>query len=313
MRTVGIVALCVCSATLAGGLAGQAHADTARAWAAAKGAMPADAKAVVGVDVAALQKTQLFQAFYPKLHEKKDVAEVFDALKDTCKLDPIAVVRGMVVALSGDQQEGAVYVALSGVDRAKLSSCYQRVGTARHKDQKIDVKQDGDITALIKDNETVYLGWIGKDVLVVSIHAQDKPSLVKWMGGKGAFGKSDLAKTIGKLNTSLAVWAAGLAAKEIAPGMTVKGGYGTVAIGKGSLPIDIHAQMENADQASQAASAATMQLGVATSGAAQLPPELVTMLQTVTFAAEKDEVHIKANVAEKDLITVLTQSVLGAP
>jgi hypothetical protein len=247
------------------------------------------------------------------MHDKADVAEVFDALKDSCKVDPLTAVRGLVVALSSDQKEGAIYVALAGLDRAKLSSCYQRVAQARHKDQKITVKQDGDITELTKDAETVFLGWIGKDVLVVSIHAQDKPSLVKWMGGKGAFVKSDLAKTVGKLNTSMALWAAGEVAKEIAPGVTVKGGYGTVAVGKGSLAADVHAQMENADQATQAASAATMQLGVVTSGAAQLPPEIVTILQTVTVSADKDEVRIKANVAEKDLISLLAQNGFGGP
>jgi hypothetical protein len=312
MRTAAIFATTLSLAVVAVVAAeGQARADTARVWAAAKAALPADAKLVIGVDIAAVQKTQVFQAVYPKLHDSPDANQILGMMKDDCKLDPLAVVRGVVVAMSADQEEGAIYLAVSGIDRAKLSSCFQRVAQARHKDAKIAVKQNGDITELTRDSETAYIGWIGKDVIVVSKHGEDRASLVKWMGGKGAFAKSDVAKTLAKVNTGAPIWGAGAIPNELQPGMKLKLGYGAVTTAKGSLAVDFHAVMESADQAIAAADLVNVQLDVVKSGNAPVPPDAVALLKTVTVAADKDEVRIKANVDEKDVLTAVQHGLAG--
>jgi hypothetical protein len=305
MRTAGIVAAIALSSICLLGLQRQARADTARAWTAAKAGLPADTKIVIGVDVTAIQKTQLFQTLYPKVHDKPDVAEMLDTMKDTCKLDPLSVVRGVVIGMSTDRDDGAVYIALSGVDRAKLSSCFQRVAQARHKDTKVAVKQDGDITELVKGSDSAFIAWVGKDVIAVSLHAQDKASLGKWTGGKGAFAKSELARTLGKVNATAAIWAAGESAKEIEAGITVKGGYGAVTVGNGNVAADVHAMMETAAQATSAASMANKQLDAARQGGQGVPPELAALLKAVMISADKDEVRIKANILEKDLLAIV--------
>src|SRR5690349_17886579 len=101
MRTAGILAALALSIAA---LHGQARADTSRAWAAAKAGLPADAQVVIGIDVATVQKTQLFATFYPKLRDQPEFAKVLDAIKDGCKIDPLAVIQGVVVALSGSQE-----------------------------------------------------------------------------------------------------------------------------------------------------------------------------------------------------------------
>src|SRR6185436_5567423 len=87
MRAVGILAAAALSL-----VALPARADTAKAWSAAKAGLPADAKVVLALDFAALQKTQVFAELWPKLLERFDAAKVLDEMKAECKLDPMAMV-----------------------------------------------------------------------------------------------------------------------------------------------------------------------------------------------------------------------------
>jgi hypothetical protein len=325
MRTAGIFAALAVTF-----VSSHARADS-KAWTAAKAGLPADAKLVIGVDFAAIQKTELFATYYPKLLEKAEAAQMISTMKDSCKIDPLTAVQAVVVAMSSDQQDGAIYIAVAGVDRAKLTSCIQLAAQqkadkaaaekpatdkpaadkpAADKPAKVSVKQDGNLTQITNGADTALFGWVGKDVIVVSIHAQDKASLVKWMGGKGALAKSTLGKSIAKINTSAAVWGAGEETKEVEQGITVKGGYGAVKFAKGSVDADVHAMMENAAQATKMATSANKQLDEAKQGS-QLPPMIAGMLKTVTIAAAGDEVVIKATVVEKDLMNVLSLAGLG--
>jgi hypothetical protein len=308
MHTAGIVAAVGVSLVSL-----HAGADSSKAWSAAKAGLPADAKLVVGVDFAAVQKTQLFATLWPKLLEKAEVAKALGMMKDTCKIDPLVVVQGMVVAMSDDQQDGAGYLAISGIDKAKLSSCLQRaVQGLADKDAKVSLKQDGNITQVSDGKDSIFLGWVSKDVIVVSLHTQDKASLVKWMGGKGALAKTGIGKAIAKVNTSAAIWGAGETSKEVQPGVIVKGGYGAVTFSKGNLGADVHGVMESAAQAATMASSANKQLDEAKQGAL-VPPAIVAVLKAITVIAANDEVVLKASVLEKDLVGALSLALGGGP
>jgi hypothetical protein len=270
-----------------------------------------------------VQKTQLFATFYPKLHDQPDVGKVLDAIKNSCKLDPLAIIQGVVIASTGEQDDGVMYLTVSGVDRTRLSSCLQATAQAAapspaeadDKPAKVTVKQSGNITEVTRGAETGFFGWVGKDVLVVTFHATDKPSLVKWMGGKGALAKSDLGKALGRVNTAAAMWGAGLGTKEIQPGMTAKGGYGAVTYAKGALAADVHAMMETAAQAASASMMANQQLTLV-KATGQVPPELSPVVDAISVSADKDELHIKANVAEKDVLSAISFAMsnnLGGP
>jgi hypothetical protein len=255
---------------------------------------------VVGVDVAAIQKTQLFATYYPKLHDKPDAAKVLDALKDTCKLDPVAIIQGLVVGTAADGEDGAMYVALTGVDKARLSSCLQAAARAEDKDAKVSVKNTGNVTEVTKGTDTAFFGWVGKDVVVVPFHTNDRPSLTRWMGGKGALGKSDLGKTLARIDTRATIWGAGQGTKELQPGVNARGGYGTVTYTRGTVAADVHAILESADQAATMATAANQQLAEVKKGS--LPPEFSALLNAVTIGADKDEIRVKASVSEKDMM-----------
>ena len=285
-----------------------ARADTARAWSAARAGLPADAKLVIGLDLAAVQKTQLFAQLWPALLEKADATQVVNEMKAQCKIDPLAVVQGFVVAVTGDQQEGAAYIAISGIDKARLSSCMQReIQAHADKDAKVTIKQDGNVTQISDGKDSVFLGWVGKDVVVVPLHTQDRATVVKWMSGKGALAKTTVGKALGKVNTSAAMWGAGEGAKEFEPGIVITGGYGAVTFAKGNVDANVHATLENAGQATAMADSAQKQLD----GLRQtpmLPSAIGSLLKAITIAAASDVVTIKANVIEKDLLAALTMA-----
>lgn len=308
MRISGIVAAAALSV-----VSFHAHADTSKAWTAAKAGLPADAKVVLGFDMAAIQKTQVFAALFPRLRDTPEVAKLFDTMKDTCKLDPLAVVQGVVVATSSDQADGALYLSVNGLDRAKLADCAKRANLAAPADKgaakpPVLVKQDGNISEVTRGEDTAFFGWVGKDVIVVSIHAQDKPSLVKWMGGKGALAKSALGKSIAKVNTSAAVWLIGDTDKELQPGIAAKRVYGAVTYANGAFKPDVHVQMASAADAKTIADLATKQLAEVSQSTGQLPPDLVAALKTVTMTTANDELIVKANVGETELLRVLTMA-----
>jgi hypothetical protein len=301
MRTAGILAAATLSLVSL-----SARADTARAWAAARAGLPADAKLVIGLDLAGLQKTQLFTQLWPALLDKADAAKVVEEMKTQCKLDPLVVVQGFVIAMTADQREGAAYIALSGVDKARLSSCLQR-GIQSHaaKDAKVTIKQDGNVTQVTDGKDSMFLGWVGKDVVVVPLHTQDRATLVKWMSGKGALGKTVVGKALTKVNTSAAMWGAGDGAKEYEPGIVITGGYGAVVFAKGNVDANVRARLENPGQASAMATSVQNQLDEVRQ-APILPSSIAAMLKAITIAAADDEVTFKANVVEKDLAAALT-------
>lgn len=312
MRTAGIFVVLALSIAA---LHGQARGDAARAWAAARVGLPADTRVVIGVDVATVQKTQLFATFYPKLRDQPDVARLLDGLKSGCKIDPLAVIQGIVFASAGDREDGAMYLAVSGVDRNKLSSCLQ-AGDAGDK-TKVTIKQAGNITEVNRGGETGYVGWVGKDVLVRTLHTADKASLVKWMGGKGALARSDVGKALARVNTAAAIWGAATETRELQPGMTAKGAYGAVTYARGQLSADLHAVMEDAGQAGAASMMANQQLNqinlLKITG--QVPPEIVAVVQGITVSTDNDELRIKATVAEKDVLGAIAFAMnnLGSP
>jgi hypothetical protein len=306
MRIAGIVAAVTLSI-----VSPRARAEPSKAWTAAKAGLPADAKIVVGINLAALQKTELFAMLYPKLIEQADATKVIDTLKDTCKIDPLAAVQGLVVALSADQQDGAMYIAISGINRAKLSSCLSLAAQGMgDKNTKISVQQNGNITQVSDGKDTVFIGWAGKDVLIVPIHAEDRSSLLKWMGGKGGLAKSALGKRIAKVNTSATLWGAGEGDKEVQAGVNAKGGYGAATFSKGTLDVDAHAVMENAAQATTMANTVKQQIDDLKQ-APQVPPAAVTMLQAVKVTTAKEEVVFKGSVIERDLLSMLALAMSG--
>ena len=256
-------------------------------------------------------------------------------MKAGCKLDPLTAISGIVVAFTADQDEGAAYVALSGVDRAKLSTCVQLVAqgaldhaAAASKDGGKDagkdggkdagkapptratVAQDGNVTAVTAGPSTAYFGWVGKDVVVVATRTADRAALARWLGGKGALAKADLGKTLAKVNTGAAVWGAGESGKDIQPGVTLARAFGAVAIAGGGLTADVHAVLATPAMAQTVVTVLQAQVDAAKQST--LPAPIPTVLGGVSVAATGEEVVVKVSATDKDATSLLGMALGGA-
>jgi hypothetical protein len=307
-------ALLVCAVTAGAGVAAplRAEADVGKAWAAAKDNLPAGATMVIGADVAAITKSQLFGSVLPLvLSQQADAKQGFDLLKSSCKVDPLAAIQGIVLGTDADQKQGAVYIQLGGgMDAGKLTKCLEEVVKAKGpKDAKLSVKKTGAITELAVGSDKIYLSWFGTDVLAIPVDIKDKSMLEKWTGQKGALAKGSLGKLLAAVNTKATLWGASSASKELDPGVNMKGAHGALTAAGGKLALDLRVILENAKQASDAVAKATAGISQAASAGA-LAPNIKAMLQQISVKAAGPEVSVKVSVPEADLIA-LVGSFLG--
>jgi len=288
----------------------RAAADAARAWAAAKDNLPSQTALVIGADLTAITKSQLFNQFLPlAMSQQADARKVFETIKSTCKIDPLAAIHGVVYATDADRKQGAIYLSLgAGLDQPKLTKCFEDVAKATGaKDTKLTIKKTGAITELgvDKDNK-IYVSWIGTDVLVIPSDPKDKGILEKWIGQKGGLAKAPVAKIYGNANTKGAIWGASSISTELEPGMRMKSAHGALTVAGGNLTIDLRTTLDSAKSATDAAAKATKQVAEVVSGA-NLPQNAKTMLQQISIKATGPEVAVKVSVPESEVFNIISQ------
>ncbi len=300
-----------CAAAALCAVSGPADADPARAWAAARDNLPAQTALVIGADLTAVMKSQVFNQFLPlALAKEPDARKLFETIKTSCKIDPLTAIHGVVYATDADRKQGALYLSLGGgLDQPKLTKCFQEVAKASGaKDAKLTVKKTGAITEVTLDQDKAYVGWIGSDVLVISSDPRDRGALEKWIVQKGGLAKSPLGKLVASASTKSALWGASAIAKDLDPGLRMKSAHGALTVAGGNLVIDLHTTLDSAKAATDAVAKANAQIAqVAAAG--QLPPNVKTMLQQVSVKANGSDVSIRATVPESELLGLL--SMLG--
>jgi hypothetical protein len=284
----------------------RAQADATRAWAAARDNLPAQTALLIGADLTAITKSQIFGQLLPlALAREPDARKIFEAIKTTCKIDPLTAIQGAVYATDTERKQGAVYLSLgAGLDPAKLASCLQEIAKASGaQDAKLTMKKTGAITEIATDTTKAYVSWIGTDVLVIPSDVHDRAALERWIGQKGGLAKSPLAKIYASANTRGALWGASAIAKDLDPGVHMKSAYGALTIAGGNLAIDLHTTLDSAKAATDAAAKATTQIAQV---AGTAPPAVKTMLQQISVKSSGAEVAVKASVPEAELLGLLS-------
>lgn len=285
--------------------AAPAHAGTA--WTAAKGVVPKNTAVLLGFDVAQVSKSSLFQMAMPMLmNQSPDLKDALSTIKSACKMDPMQVVKNVVVAADADQEHGVIFFGVSGLDTPKMVACMEAVAKEKGKaDAKVVSKQDGAITELSVQNDTgfktVYVSWLGKDVFALPLKLDSKDDLKAWTTGK-ALGKSKVARGAGKVNTSAAAWAVSGMPKDLDDTTKMKSGYASVTMKAGTLGADVHIQLESPAAAKALADKTQKELAAAQANA---DATLKGVLDSTKVAASGDEVAVSAAVAEKDLFSLI--------
>jgi hypothetical protein len=276
--------------------------SASRSWTAAQGVLPADLTVVAGVNMNVVRKSQLFTTLFPALiASEADARQTLDTIKASCSIDVVTVVSDFVVAMD-KSEKGAIYMALTGVDEKKVTSCLVAVG-AKMANAKITAKRTGNIVEYSESGskDKIYAGWIGTDVLVIALDPEDKALLERMMGGKGVGKTGDMARNIKSVNTGAAVWAA-VVQKEAMSGGTMKGGYGSLDLAGGIMNLDGHMVMGSAKEASAAAAEANKQIAGA---AGSLGPDMDKVIKAVKVSSAGDELVFKMSISEKDVMTLM--------
>jgi hypothetical protein len=281
-----------------------AYAEPPKAWTVAKDNLPANTAIAVSVDMSTLAKTKLGTQIVPLLlATKPGFKDAVAEFQTACKLSPLDVIDSVAVGMDAQQQEGVAFIALKRLNRDKLTTCMQAVmksmiGIAP------TVKIDGNVTEIAVDTAIFNVGWIGNDVAVVSLKVNDKGKLRAWIGNKGGFAKSDVAKYLPRVNTAATAWALSTASKQVDAQTTIKVGWASAAYAGGKFGIEFHGVLEDAGQASAMATNLTEQLGKVPAGLAG--QSLTDAIRGTKITASGADLIVKTSIAETDLSTVLT-------
>lgn len=300
----------VCAAAAAAALcaaSGRADADAARAWAAAKDNLPAQTALVIGADLTAITKTQIWSTFLPMAMAKEpDAKKLFETIKTACKIDPLAAIQGVVYATDADRNQGAIFLSLgAGLDQAKLTKCFEDVAKASGaKDAKLSVKKTGAITEISMDKDKAYVSWVGADVIAIPSNIRDKAVLEKWVGQKGGLAKSPLAKLYPNANTKGALWGVSAIAKELDADTKMKSAHGALTVAGGNLSISMSLVLDSAKAAADAVARANKQIAEVMGSPG--PDAVKTMLKSVAVKAQGAELSVRASVPEGDVLGLIS-------
>lgn len=282
-----VVVAAVCLAPVA------AHANPA--WNAAKAHLPGDVSLVVGVNVPELAKSSMVKMALSM--GASDVNKAIDQLQRVCGINAWSAVQNVVLALDEKHEDGIVFINVKGLDAAKVGACVESIARDDgDKDAKVTITTDGPITELATAKEKVHLMWIGKDVIAMTTKFEDKADLARWAPKKGAFAKSKTGKLAAKVNTKATGWV--VSAKEAdLDGAKIKAAYGGLVLRNGNIDADLHAGFGSPADAKTAAEKITTELAS--------KPDAKAFVDKLNISAVKDEMVIKAKLAESELMQAL--------
>jgi hypothetical protein len=290
MKHLAVLAVCLTATA--------AHADT-RAWTAAKKALPGGLQAVVGVNVAPIKASALYQQLLPMAMSKVgDAQSKLDKFKTTCGLDATGILDSVVMGMTTDEK-AVLVIALKGANQKAIEACGQKIAAGDGK--KLTITKDG---GLVKysglGDDDAYVKWLAKDTLAI---AEDKDTLTKLTSG--GIARDSMASQAKKLNTDAALWGV-VNKEEDIPDFKGKmtSAYGTLDLKGGNMTADVHLVLDSAKTATDGAAQAQQQLdGVKKSG--QVPKQFGAALDSVTIKAAGSELVMGAKVAEADLASMI--------
>jgi hypothetical protein len=283
----------------------QARADVSKAWAAAKDNLPADTRAVAAIDIAAIVKAASWpKALAAVLASDRDLEKGYGLVKTSCKIDPAAVVQGIVVAGTPDHERGVVFIQL-GVDRVKLLACAASMLKTMGAQEKLDVKTDGNITTLtLGKSDSIHVAWVTGDVLAISTDPVDKDRLAAWIGQKGAYAKTKVAAIAAKADTKAVAWGAFSLDKPLDKEVTAISGTGSANLANGNITVAIRATF--VDAAGAARTYADMQKDMAKDLKKDRTPEAMKkVIRAIKLATKGSDVTLDVSVKEADLAAAI--------
>lgn len=278
-----------------------AAAGPSKAWTAARD-VHADAPVIAGIDVKSAKDSEAFKKFFPMLLKKKPEAkEVLDRLAKECSFDPFIAVNSIVAVVDDANDKGAFFIALDGWDAAKLGACGAKIATTEKKELKVGPVTKGiQKLEMVGKGDSIYLGWIGKDVVMIATNPTDRSFVEAMMGGKGAGEAGKLAK---KIDTGATLWMSVIKSESIQKGIDMKALYGTIKIAKGNVAAGARIVTADKQQAADLVTAFNREMP---NVQGSLPPAAQALAKSLKVKASGAEVQATASAPEADVLALLS-------
>jgi hypothetical protein len=289
-----VAALAICLTAAA------AHADS-KAWTTARSKLPAGMTVVVGINVAPIKSSQLYQQFLPLAMAKAGKAkDNLDQIKTTCGIDLTGSVDSVVIGML-DDDHGVAIVQLKGTTQKALEACGAKVAKAEGK--TLTITKDGAVTKYGGMGEDdAYVRWFSKDSLAVS---SDKDTLTKLTAG--GIAKDTVGSQISRIGTDAALWVVVKKDQDLGDfNAKMSAAYGTLDVKGGNLAAKVHLVVDSAENATKVVTDGQQQLD-AIKKSGQLPKQYAPILDSVKLEAKGSEVVMSGSAPEADLLALAGQ------
>ncbi|HSN26793.1 MAG TPA: sigma-70 family RNA polymerase sigma factor, partial [Kofleriaceae bacterium] len=172
--------------------------------------VPADADAVMGFNLAQLQKSALWQQFVaPHLADSPDMK----SFATECGFDPMASVTHMTIGLAGlggDAISGTIVV--HGIDKAKSTACFSKRAVPELQKDGPHVRVDQDVVMIDSPDNTGHFGFMFVDddtaLFVIGPAAETRQGILDVAAGThGLRGTPGFTDALADVNTDASAWA----------------------------------------------------------------------------------------------------------
>ncbi len=290
-----------------GDKAGAARATAPKAAAGAKGAFDVfskDTGMVMGINLGEISSSNLYKQFVePQIKAKAD--KEFAEFKATCGFDPITTIKqvlvGGVMGPDMQPQEDKMLVVVKGMSRKQLTDCAAKM--AEKEGEKVELTEEGKFTKVVKDGETVYLGWMD-DMTFAMSPKMEKAALEARLGGAdGLSGNKAMMDLLGQTDQKAGMWLA-MQKPEGAAAMPSPVPFNAIFASisfKGGLKVDAGIRQASADDAKKTVDQVTQMLD----GAKQQAGPFGKYLSKVEISAKDADVIAKVSLSDAELDEII--------
>lgn len=264
--------------------------------------LPKDSEMVLGLNFAQLQSSALWKQFVEPQLVKEDAQAELAKFKEACGFDPLAAVTSVSMGLKGldgDTPDGIVVA--HGTDKGKVLGCVEKYKSEVEKEGG-SVTVDGDVVSVTRDGETAALTFVNDSTMVIGVGANGTPAAVKAAAAGNSTLKSSPAfvDMHGKINTKDSLWLvmngnAKPFEQAAAMGFKPTAVFGSLNVTDG-LSLDLRIRVESADQATQLATMAKGQLGMAQA-----------MVDKIEVTSDGSDVRMAVAISAQKLQTLVSQ------
>ena len=261
--------------------------------------LPIDSEAVIGVDFAQLQQSELWKQYVvPRI----GTIPGLDKFHEVCGFDPLGPLKTITMGLSnlGDKATGRV--VLHGYDRKQAMSCFDKnVGNAEKDGSKITI--DGEVARVTSsDGQHVAFAFVDDATALVIIGPDaerlDKIQQIAAATDGGLEASAGFKELYGAIDTHQSMWLLvngnSQAFQKSAPvGLHMKAFFGSMNVTSG-LAADVRVRVGSPDEASNFTSMAKAQLD-----------QLKSYFDKLDVVAEAADIHVSAAMTDAQIKQML--------